>query len=587
MLGQIQAPHTAGFVAIESHVRFSETTGDSTVTSLRTDDLAKVMMTAKPSEIRAAARAVRAAVKAERERQEQMLQAEQGAQMKMNKIRAEIEAIKESERERQIECSVAEIPIALIQSRVDPAKGAVESSSRAFEEFPLDHIEDGPHQASNIEELLACMGDEEISDEADLKEMGKRLLEEMEKSFAQLSNNSDHSEGKNLKRSYYHDDLPVSTNTMAFGNEPPRLRMLRSTNDGLQEKDPTARPPQRQRSGLSSRRPPRTSSNLVPEMRRRASQHDLMFDDEVLQPAPTLSSMSSHSPVTGIGLPASTSSAEAKKLKPSSPNCLNGKSAHDVFAIQKSLVPEGKTTLGVDQDKKVAVSSLLSPMVPVPPLNAHFSFEQCGATSPRPSVFRNSAAPITPIRDPNRLKIMEEEKRKLEAQRKKLEEAREYFQEGHDLCWKFQDSARALGEYRKALFIRESLLGKYHDETGRSYYWIGRSLVRLKEYDEALVAFSRALRIFERVLAKNHKYRKWADVAIAAVFREMDDPDADFEFYKKSLDDSIAHERAGDSYRKSKAFALAISEYRAAIENIEEYHPGTSEHTLCTLHLCL
>jgi tetratricopeptide (TPR) repeat protein len=108
--------------------------------------------------------------------------------------------------------------------------------------------------------------------------------------------------------------------------------------------------------------------------------------------------------------------------------------------------------------------------------------------------------------------------------------------------------------YRKALFIRESLLGKYHDETGRTYYWIGRSLVKLKEYDEALVAFSRAFRIFDRVLTKNHKYVKWAELAISNCFKEMDDNGRFYDEYKNSLDDSIAHERQGDAYRKKGIF---------------------------------
>lgn len=109
-------------------------------------------------------------------------------------------------------------------------------------------------------------------------------------------------------------------------------------------------------------------------------------------------------------------------------------------------------------------------------------------------------------------------------------------------------------------------MGKYHDETGRTYYWIGRSLVKLKEYDEALVAFSRAFRIFDRVLTKNHKYTKWATTAIAGVFKEMDDNGRFYESYQKSLDDSITHERAGDAHRKQGLldegtvnFALAMN----------------------------
>jgi hypothetical protein len=55
-------------------------------------------MNAKPSEIRAASKAGRIAIKADRQKQQRMLMEQQESQMKMNKIRAEIEAIKEKER---------------------------------------------------------------------------------------------------------------------------------------------------------------------------------------------------------------------------------------------------------------------------------------------------------------------------------------------------------------------------------------------------------------------------------------------------------------------------------------------------------
>jgi len=98
-------------------------------------------------------------------------------------------------------------------------------------------------------------------------------------------------------------------------------------------------------------------------------------------------------------------------------------------------------------------------------------------------------------------------------------------------------------------------LGKYHEDTGKTYYWVGRSLCKLEEHDEALVAFSRAMRIFVCVFAQNHKYRKWTDTAIADAFNEINDPDVDYNLYKAALDDSISHEAKGDRFRKNKLFA--------------------------------
>jgi len=184
-------------------------------------------------------------------------------------------------------------------------------------------------------------------------------------------------------------------------------------------------------------------------------------------------------------------------------------------------------------------------------------------------VRRGSVIAITKASSPDQSQL---------AKRDKLEEGRCHFEEGHRLCWRLQDSHSALGEYRKALFIREGILGKYHEDTGKIYYWVGQSLVKLKEYEEAIVAFSRALRIFDRVLARNHKYQKWTGTAIAAAFHEMDDPD-DYTLYKTALDNSISHEVKGDNFTKNKLFSQAISEYRAAIKCIivQDNHPDSAD----------
>jgi hypothetical protein len=69
-------------------------------------------------------------------------------------------------------------------------------------------------------------------------------------------------------------------------------------------------------------------------------------------------------------------------------------------------------------------------------------------------------------------------------------------------------------------------------------------------YFRSFAAFSRAFRIFDRVLTKSHKYVKWAENAIESVFKESEDTGKYYADYKKNLDDSIAQERAGDAFRK-------------------------------------
>mmetsp|Transcript_32241 Transcript_32241/g.75795 ORF Transcript_32241/g.75795 Transcript_32241/m.75795 type:complete len:558 (-) Transcript_32241:151-1824(-) len=197
-------------------------------------------------------------------------------------------------------------------------------------------------------------------------------------------------------------------------------------------------------------------------------------------------------------------------------------------------------------------------------------------TPPRTSTKVRRSRDILMIKEPP-LAQRKEQKHKGDDQRKKLDEAKECFEEGYRLCWNFQDCHGALKEYRKALLIREGLLGKYHEDTGRTYYWIGRSLCKLKEYDDALVAFSRAQRIFVRVLAKNHKYLIWTEVAMKDTCKEMNSPHMNYTTYKPALDESIAREIKGDTFRKNNLPEKAVVEYRAAIENIQHHHPDSAD----------
>jgi hypothetical protein len=71
-------------------------------------------------------------------------------------------------------------------------------------------------------------------------------------------------------------------------------------------------------------------------------------------------------------------------------------------------------------------------------------------------------------------------------------------------------------------------------------------VAKLREFDEALVAFFQLSRIFERVLMRSHKYNKWVSFAIETAFKKMEDKDTDFKEDKIGLDTSIAHEPAGE-----------------------------------------
>jgi tetratricopeptide (TPR) repeat protein len=369
---------------------------------------------------------------------------------------------------------------------------------------------------------------------------GKRVMDEMRSSFVQLNVMDNTATQEATTALGPGKDVSLSTASAAASYEPPRGRELRATKTGHLQ-----RVPSRRRNMMG---PQRTLSNLVPEMRRRAMPRDLLFDDDQMrEPAKDIGSLSTHSPVTGIELLSSPNSTKKKEV---------------VVVVEESdQIPKfhKSSSLPVDLPR----SSTPPPQSSTVTTRATFSVPKTPSVSAREA--KKEAAKV------------EEEKRNRDEQRLKIEEAKTAFQFGHDMCWKMNDSIGALVEYRQSLIIRESLMGKYHEETGRTYFWIAKSLVKLKEYDEALVAFSRSVRIFERVLMKNHKYNKWAAVGVQSVFREMDDEDADYNTYKVSLDASIAHEREGDQCRKKGKLAQAIAEYRQAIDNIEEYHPDAAD----------
>ena len=427
----------------------------------------------KPSEIRKL-------IQAEKEKKLQQKLHEQESLLKMQKYRAEINAI----RQRQ-------------QEEAEESQKGQESISRDNKNTPISDrhpsIYELEQKASEMEDPPSSM-----QPKGETEETHDRTMSQMKMSFAALQQHLDldskappslsvNASGKSEAAA----SKPGPSSTICSHRREPH-RHLRPDGMGKLEKGASRRSLLLNRQGSSRRAGllERTVSNRVPEMRRRASKRDLMFtedDSKLVSPAPR------HSPQNNVR--ANTT-------------------------IKEKVDPE------LESKKK------------------------------------------------------REEEKQLQTQ-KELDEAKEHFETGYELCWNLQDSSKALEEYRLALLTRETLLGKYHEDTARTYYWIGRSLVKLTEYAEALVAFSRAARIFERVTRKNHKYNIWCATAIENCFQGMKDQIEDWEEaydeYKKALETSIMLERRGDTFRKQGKLAEAISEYRGAIDQMEDYHPDAAD----------
>mmetsp|Transcript_11016 Transcript_11016/g.17670 ORF Transcript_11016/g.17670 Transcript_11016/m.17670 type:complete len:185 (-) Transcript_11016:189-743(-) len=163
---------------------------------------------------------------------------------------------------------------------------------------------------------------------------------------------------------------------------------------------------------------------------------------------------------------------------------------------------------------------------------------------------------------------------------KKLETAEKHFSIGKDLSWNKGDFAAAEVELKKALQIRESIWGLFHEDTSKAYYEVGRSLFGQKKYTESLVYYRKCLRIRVTLYGKFHTESKNADHCIRLVVqakglysgREVNEA-------MDAIYSSMQHEIAGDTYRKAGRNAEAQLEYIKAAA-LEEYFFGKSGEIL-------
>eukprot|EP00980_Cylindrotheca_fusiformis_P028299 scaffold22589_cov138-Cylindrotheca_fusiformis.AAC.62 len=462
------------------------------------------MESAKPSAIREAAKQKRLANQAERNRIKERQRREAEQQMKMQRYRDEIAAIKANQNGGK-EVGTKEV------GKKDEKKAVGSELAKSVAEKAISKEVTSKRESAvlgystSTSEMTDCSSDDDeykppedfeakkkkFAEMASPKTRGRRVMHEMKGSFRKLkipviedSPKKSASEDKSTKKA---PSLPAIDSAMVVAAD--SSKQLETRRQGSDRSIPSSRNSLKKQLGPTRNDSVRSSANFVPEMRRRPMQRDLLFDDEQVKIA-----------------------SERGNTK--------------VFR-------------GISSDyRRASMSALNTKML---------SDKQ------------------------------QKEKEEIIEQRKKLEEAQKFFDKGHNLCWEIHDSASALGEYRQALFIRESLLGKYHEQTGRTYFWIGKSLAKLEEFSEALVAFSRAMRIFERVVRKNHKYHKWSLLAIKNCIEGMGDEDIDVETYQASLNASIKYEREGDSYRKKGDLAKAVASYRDAIDTVDEYHPDAAD----------
>lgn len=158
------------------------------------------------------------------------------------------------------------------------------------------------------------------------------------------------------------------------------------------------------------------------------------------------------------------------------------------------------------------------------------------------------------------------------------------FSRGFDLLYKIHDNEAALLEFNKSLKIRETILGKDHRDTGKTYCFVGHTLREMRDYDNSLGQYRSALRILVALLGKNHSHTKDVISCVDDVLKAKGYPDEQVGDYLTCLLTSMEHKRNGDELMESNGgdFDLAIEAYKKAliveeIDVIGKYHPDTAE----------
>ena len=81
------------------------------------------------------------------------------------------------------------------------------------------------------------------------------------------------------------------------------------------------------------------------------------------------------------------------------------------------------------------------------------------------------------------------------------------------------DYEKALRYYKKALAIKERVLGADHPDTATTYYNMGLLYQNQGDHGTAIRCFEKALRVFKAKLGDNHPYTQYAQSALSELVK--------------------------------------------------------------------
>mmetsp|Transcript_13930 Transcript_13930/g.22418 ORF Transcript_13930/g.22418 Transcript_13930/m.22418 type:complete len:303 (+) Transcript_13930:296-1204(+) len=156
----------------------------------------------------------------------------------------------------------------------------------------------------------------------------------------------------------------------------------------------------------------------------------------------------------------------------------------------------------------------------------------------------------------------------------KLEECRDLYLQGKSehTNKNFVDAVRL---FLKAVYMQESLLGKYHQDTIKTYWRLGRAACMAKQDQQAVEAFHRAMRMaeitFEDTVVKslmNDVHSCWEEVDLTEQQPEEDRAPSRSSSPSpvQDLEKILALEKAADAACKNKNFESAAQSYQEALD---------------------
>lgn len=143
--------------------------------------------------------------------------------------------------------------------------------------------------------------------------------------------------------------------------------------------------------------------------------------------------------------------------------------------------------------------------------------------------------------------------------------AKQFFDKGTDL-WYSYEYEEALVEMTKALVIRESILGKHHLQTAKTYFSMGCAYHADEKYSQALVCLRRTLRIHlyrqdQPSIKSTQDYITWC-----LMKKNELASDEQCVMYHTKLAEAVRHEQTGDELAEGWDHDGALEEYNLAVE---------------------